>query len=68
VRREGTSLVVTVEDDGTGERRPAMPTGGHGLAGLRERVDLFGGCLTAGAGPSGWRLEATIPLPARGAP
>jgi signal transduction histidine kinase len=68
VRREGASLVVTVEDDGTRERHPTMPTGGHGLAGLRERVDLFGGCLTAGAGPSGWRLKATIPLAARGEP
>lgn len=66
VRREGGSLVVTVEDDGTREHRPRMPTGGNGLAGLRERVDLFGGRLTAGPGPAGWKLEATIPLAARG--
>lgn len=65
VRRDGAGLVVTVEDDGTREPRPAMPSGGHGLAGLQERVDLFGGCLTAGAGTSGWKLEATIPLAAK---
>lgn len=68
VRRDAASLVVTVENDGTRAGSPAMPTGGHGLAGLRERVDLFGGCLSAGAGPSGWRLQATIPLTARAEP
>ena len=67
VRREGSSLVVTVEDNGAGARRPrlAMATGGRGLVGLRERLELFGGRLAAGPGPSGWRLEATLPLDAR---
>lgn len=37
--------------------------GGYGLRGLRERVDLAGGTLTAGpTGSSSWRLHADIPV------
>ena len=65
VRREGPTLVVTVEDDGARRPRPAIPAGGRGLVGLRERLELFGGRLAAGPGPAGWRLEATLPLDVR---
>jgi signal transduction histidine kinase len=42
--------------------RPTVPSG-HGLAGLRERVTLFGGSLTARpSADGGFRLAATIPL------
>jgi signal transduction histidine kinase len=37
---------------------------GHGLAGMRERVQLTGGTLTAGpTGQGGWRVEARLPAP-----
>jgi len=35
--------------------------GGHGLAGMRERVGELGGTLTAGPRPGGFLVEATIP-------
>jgi signal transduction histidine kinase len=36
--------------------------GGHGLAGMRERVQLTGGTLTVGpTGDGGWRVEAVLP-------
>ena len=40
---------------------PAGPSGGRGLAGMRERVRLLGGRLTAGANDGVWRVEATLP-------
>jgi len=38
------------------------PSGGYGLAGMRERLLLIGGTLTAGQGEPGWTVRAQIPL------
>jgi signal transduction histidine kinase len=38
----------------------ARAGGGHGLIGMRERVALFGGELTAGPGPAGFRVAARL--------
>jgi signal transduction histidine kinase len=58
-------LHVEVVDSGpVGHRRPAaLPDSGHGLTGMRERVSLLGGELTARpAGDGGWLLHARLPL------
>jgi signal transduction histidine kinase len=39
----------------------AAATGGYGLAGMRERLELAGGHLAAGPGPDGWTVSAEIP-------
>ncbi len=40
----------------------AASDGGHGLAGMRERVSACGGWLTAGPRPAGgWSVEAVLP-------
>jgi signal transduction histidine kinase len=58
----GAELRLAVTDDGRG---PSAGVGGHGLIGMRERVRAFGGTLTTGpgSGGTGFRVEATLPLP-----
>jgi signal transduction histidine kinase len=46
VRREDGALLITVDDDGTTPPTP-VPTGGHGLAGMCERVTALGGTFEA---------------------
>ncbi|MEH1101625.1 sensor histidine kinase [Micromonospora sp. CPCC 205561] len=58
------AVLVRVVDDGHG--RPPVspaPSGGHGLVGMRERVGVYDGSLTAGPRPAGgWQVEARLPL------
>jgi signal transduction histidine kinase len=52
---------VRVSDDGIGTAA-TEPGGGHGLAGMRERVRLFGGTLEAGPTPAGgFCVRAVLP-------
>lgn len=54
-------LELEVTDDGTGA---ASPNGaGHGLAGMGERVSVYGGTLEAGPAPGGgFRVRAKLPI------
>jgi signal transduction histidine kinase len=53
----GTSVQVHVVNDG-----PEVPdSGGHGLRGMRERVEALGGRFEAGPTPTGWRVWAALP-------
>jgi signal transduction histidine kinase len=67
---DGTRL--TVEDfaaaghadaaPGTGATAPAaVPGGGYGLTGMRERAELLGGDLVAAATARGFRVELRVP-------
>jgi signal transduction histidine kinase len=60
------SVTVEVEDDGRGASTAAadgQARGGHGLVGMRERVAVFGGHLTAGSRVGGgFRVAATLPF------
>ena len=59
-------LLVEVADAGPpipAAAVPAVPGGGRGLIGLRERVALYGGRLEAGPQPdSGWQVQARFPV------
>jgi signal transduction histidine kinase len=63
LRYEPDGLVVEVTDDGIAS--PAGDTGGHGLAGMRERIAMYGGTVEAGplAG-GGFGVVARLPCPA----
>ena len=56
-------LTIDVTDSG-GPSVPTVGTGsGHGLIGLKERIDLYGGSLDAGPLPSGgFRVRAALPV------
>jgi hypothetical protein len=44
------------------EELPGRAGGGHGLGGMRERVQLTGGTLTVGpTTDGGWLVEAVLP-------
>jgi signal transduction histidine kinase len=64
VRYGNDDLELEVRDDGVGV---ANSDGlGHGLLGIRERVKIYGGEMSAGAGPEGgFVLTARLPLEAQ---
>jgi signal transduction histidine kinase len=57
------AVMIEVTDDGGADPAGAAPAGGHGLAGMRERVAVFGGELQAGprAG-GGFAVRARLPV------
>ena len=61
-----TATTVTVTNPAPATTGPApgsgSGSGGYGLRGMRERVELLGGTLTAGPDDGGqWRVEAEVP-------
>jgi signal transduction histidine kinase len=59
-------LVIRVTDDGRGAviNESAIPDGGgHGLAGMRERIELYGGSVRTRSRPGGgYEVVARLPL------
>jgi signal transduction histidine kinase len=59
--RDAVDLAIV--DDGAGV--PSINGSGYGLAGMRERVAIYGGRLESGARPEGgYALRVRLPLPA----
>jgi signal transduction histidine kinase len=55
------AMRLSITDNGSGPQ--SASSNGHGLIGMRERVDLFGGELTTGSSPlGGFSVRATLPL------
>jgi signal transduction histidine kinase len=56
-------LRLDIEDDGAGAVAAQPGTAGRGLAGMRQRVQTFGGEVQAGPrSPAGWRVSAHLRL------
>jgi signal transduction histidine kinase len=66
VRGSGNgTLVVDIEDDGVGFRRPLPSAGSLGMLSMRERAQRWGGTVVLRSRQShGGQLRLTIPLPA----
>ncbi|HYN19181.1 MAG TPA: histidine kinase, partial [Actinomycetes bacterium] len=66
VRYRPRTVEVEVVDSGggPGPHPPPPSDGGHGLRGMRERVELYGGVLEAGPCAGGFRVIAAFPTDA----
>jgi signal transduction histidine kinase len=63
LRYEPEALVLEVADDGPGPPADENGSGGHGLIGMRERAQLFGGELWTGPRPGGgFLVRARLPV------
>jgi signal transduction histidine kinase len=63
IRYGADDLEIEISDDGRGAA-PDLGSigGGHGLVGMRERVELYGGSLTTGLRrAAGFRVTAWLP-------
>ena len=61
---EAERTSVTVTNDGATRGGPPaaeVATGGYGLTGMRERLELAGGRLSAGPIQDGWSVTGEIP-------
>jgi signal transduction histidine kinase len=62
-KEDSTSITVT---NGEPRRAPiavgAGSSGGYGLTGMRERLELAGGVLVAGPAGKGWSVRAEVPV------
>jgi signal transduction histidine kinase len=64
VRYGSDELRISVRDDGTGA--VGSNGHGHGLVGIRERVKVYGGDMTAGRASSSGGFVLSARLPVRG--
>jgi signal transduction histidine kinase len=66
LREQAGVLVIEVVDDGAPAaglpHREGDLSGGHGLVGMRERVGLYGGTVSAVPYGSGFRVLARLPI------
>ncbi|MGI9597434.1 MAG: sensor histidine kinase, partial [Acidimicrobiales bacterium] len=64
ISRHPRSLDLRIVDNGRGEA--ATDQGGHGLRGMQERVEVFGGRFSAGPQPGGgFAVSVSLPIDGR---
>ena len=64
VRLAAVNGEAVLDVDSAGAPNPSTPTGGTGLAAMRERAEAVGGRCEAGPGAdgAGWRVHASVPV------
>ncbi|MGH1491838.1 MAG: sensor histidine kinase [Acidimicrobiales bacterium] len=61
IKRRPSSLDLQIVDNGRGAA--ALDAGGHGLQGMQERVEIFGGQFAAGPKPDGgFLVSVSLPI------
>ena len=68
VRSHRGFLTLTIDDQANPAVWDRVSAKGHGLLGLQERVDLYGGTLQAGPKGSSWSVHASLPIPGNAPP
>ena len=63
IDRRDSTLLLDVVNELPSAREPRQAAG-RGLAGMRERAELYGGTLSAGPDGGRWRVRAELPLSA----
>ena len=61
LRRDDDHLRIDVANTLPARAEVGLPASGHGLAGMRHRVEILGGTLTAGRSPDGWEVGVVLP-------
>ncbi len=62
LRYEPDGLLLRVTDDGLGAAAAVADEPGHGLTGMRERIEMYGGTVQAGPLPAGgYQVTARLP-------
>lgn len=56
-----TTVDLVIDNDSTAASDLGSTGAGYGLQGMRERIELVGGSLTAGPADTGWRVHAGVP-------
>lgn len=65
VRMMDKSILVTIQDDGTGFDESSIPSGHYGILGIKERVQLVNGSFEIQSeNGKGTTLKIEVPLPA----
>lgn len=64
IEQSSSEVVVRITDDGTSQKPdPGNRHSGHGLVGMRERVNAYGGTLHTGSrGSRGFEVHACLPV------